>query len=203
MANCRFFTRYRLQIAGLAVSTFIAALILWMQPRWAIDHLASLICPEAIFYGLTKQPIVALTIDDGPDDQRTGADNTTGKVLEVLAQHEAKATFFIISSRLTTQNQALIAQMVSQGHELGNHLTVDRPSINLPLPEFQAALQLAKQDILDASGQKASVEWMRPGSGRCNPEMARIANQQGYKIALGSLWTMDLRVPGEREPPRP
>ncbi|QUY44596.1 polysaccharide deacetylase family protein [Acaryochloris marina] len=196
MANFRFFIRYRLQIAGLAIGTLIAALlVLWMQPRWAIDRLAPLICPGAIFYLPTEQPIVALTIDDGPDDQRAGDTNTTGKILQVLAQHDAKATFFMISSRLSAQNQAFITQMVRQGHELGNHLTIDVPSISLPLPEFQTALQTAEQDILAAANHKTSLEWMRPGSGRCTPEMAEIAQQQGYKIALGAPWPYDTNLP--------
>lgn len=139
--------------------------------------------------------MVALTIDDGPDDQRTGHANTTGQILQVLAKHDAKATFFIISSRITPDNRALISQMVSQGHELGNHLTVDEPSISLPLPEFEAALNSAEQDILAAVGKPTSLGWMRPGSGRCNAEMAQIVQQQGYKMALGSPWPYDTTLP--------
>lgn len=197
MARFRFLIRYRLQIALLVIGTLIASmLVLWMQPRWAIDRLATLICPGAIFYLPTDQPIVALTIDDGPDDLRTGDANTTDRILKVLAKYEAKATFFLISSRISKQNQALITQMVNQGHELGNHLTVDEPSISLSLSEFQAALLTAEQDItLATANSNTSLEWMRPGSGRCNPEMAQIAQQQGYKIALGSLWPYDTSLP--------
>lgn len=192
MANFRFIRRYRLQIAGIAIGTLLVTLlILWLQPRWAIDRLASLICPGATYYLPTDQPLVALTIDDGPDDQHSGDTNTTGQILQVLAKHDAKATFFMISSRISPQNQTYITQMVNQGHELGNHLTVDEPSINLPLPEFEAALKSAAQDILTAANHKTRLEWMRPGSGRCNAEMAQIAQQQGYKIALGSLWPYD------------
>lgn len=196
MANFRFFLRYRLQIAALTTGLFVAVLlILWMQPRWALDRLTSFICPGSRFYLPTDQPLVALTIDDGPDDQGVGDANTTQNILQTLAQHNAKATFFLISSRITPQNRALISQMVSQGHELGNHLTVDEPSINLSLPEFKAALQLAEQEILAASESQTSLAWMRPGSGRCNSEMTQIAQQQGYKIALGAPWPYDTSLP--------
>lgn len=169
--------------------------ILWMQPRWVINQIGSLICPDAVFYIPTQQPVVALTIDDGPDDQRIGAENTTTRILDVLATHQAKATFFLISSRISDQNQALISQMVRQGHELGNHLIADVPSITLNLSEFRLALDKAEQDILAAAKEDASIQWMRPGSGRCNAEMAKIVQEKGYKIALGERWPYDTNIP--------
>ncbi len=166
-----------------------------MQPRWVIKPLASSICPNAIFYIPTNEPVIALTIDDGPDDQRTGNHNTTARILDVLFTHQAKATFFLISSRISPHNQALVVQMVRQGHELGNHLVADVPSINLSLSDFKVALDQAEQEILAAAEHKTSIRWMRPGSGRCNLEMAQIAQEQGYKIALGEIWPYDTTIP--------
>jgi len=193
-----FWRRYRLLVGVLAVGwLMIGVAIVWMQPRWLLRTLAPTICPKALYYVETDQPLVALTIDDGPDDQRTGKTNTTQKILDVLAQHEAKATFFLISSRITLQNQGLITEMVRQGHELGNHLMVDEPSIHLSLPKFEAALQIAEREILSAAqiSKGRSLRWLRPGSGRCNLGMTQIAKQQGYRIALGSVWPYDTSLP--------
>ncbi|NJK29164.1 MAG: polysaccharide deacetylase family protein [Acaryochloris sp. SU_5_25] len=194
----RVLRRHRFWILFLAISLLAStAVILWMQPRWVIDNLSEAICPDALYSVQTDQPLVALTVDDGPDDQHRGAANTTQKILDVLAQHQAKATFFLISSRISAQNRELIAQMVRQGHELGNHLTMDEPSINLPLPQFTAALKQAEQEILAAAQvpQGGSLRWLRPGGGRCNRGMTKIANQQGYRMALGSLWPYDTSLP--------
>lgn len=196
--HIRSWLRYRLLIGALIVGLLmLAAAIAWMQPRWLLDTLAPAICPEALYYVETDQPFVALTVDDGPDDQRPGKTNTTQKILDVLAQYNAKATFFLISSRITPQNQALITEMARQGHELGNHLTVDEPSINLSLPAFATALNTAEQEILAAAQVSAnhSLRWLRPGSGRGNPAMTQIAKQQGYRMALGSVWPYDTSLP--------
>ncbi|WP_299415354.1 polysaccharide deacetylase family protein [Acaryochloris sp. IP29b_bin.148] len=198
MAKFRFLIRYRMMVLLAIAALVIALAILWKQPHWVIDRLSAVICPGAVYYVPMEQPVVALTIDDGPDDQQIGAANTTQKILDVLAQHQTKATFFLISSRVLPQNQHLIAMMRRQGHELGNHLTVDEPSINLSLPEFTSALQTAEQQIQAAADSNISLRWMRPGSGRCNPEMAQIAQQQGYKIALGSLWPYDTTLPSSK-----
>lgn len=191
----RFLIQHRLLLGGLATGVLIlgAMLLLWMQPRWLLSTLSPAICPDAIYYVDTDRPVVALTVDDGPDDQHAGEANTTQKILDILARYQAKATFFLISGRITPQNQGLIAEMVRQEHELGNHLVADEPSIALSLPEFATALKTAGREILSAAQVPSShsLRWLRPGSGRCNPAMVKIAKQQGYHMALGSLWPYD------------
>jgi peptidoglycan/xylan/chitin deacetylase (PgdA/CDA1 family) len=105
--------------------------------------------------------------------------------------------WILFSSRISIHNRGLIAKMVRQGHELGNHLTVDEPSIDLPLPQFVTALKQAEQEILAAAqvSKGNSLRWLRPGSGRCNRRMTQMASQQGYRMALGSLWPYDTSLP--------
>lgn len=57
---------------------------------------------------------LALTYDDGPGK------HFTPKLLELLARHNAKATFYIVGFR-ADDAPALVEQMVRDGHELGNH----------------------------------------------------------------------------------
>lgn len=61
----------------------------------------------------TDQRLVALTFDDGPTARATD-------VLDVLEQHDAKATFFLVGSELA-QNPDLGAAIANGGHEIGNH----------------------------------------------------------------------------------
>ncbi|MDD6237665.1 MAG: polysaccharide deacetylase family protein [Clostridiales bacterium] len=60
------------------------------------------------------KPMVALTFDDGPNPQ------FTPQVLEILADNEAYATFFINGKNLTG-NETLLQAITDSGHELGNH----------------------------------------------------------------------------------
>jgi len=57
---------------------------------------------------------VALTIDDGPDPAVTPA------VLDLLARHGVRATFFCIGERVA-QHPDLVRRMAREGHEIGNH----------------------------------------------------------------------------------
>jgi peptidoglycan/xylan/chitin deacetylase (PgdA/CDA1 family) len=77
--------------------------------------------------------VVVLTFDDGPDW------NNTARVLDVLQQKNARATFFINTvnwSNVDTDApmQELVRRMVREGHELANHSVR-----HLSLPSLSAA----------------------------------------------------------------
>ncbi len=58
--------------------------------------------------------VVALTFDDGPTPQYTDT------VLDILARHGIKATFFVTGSEVE-KNLAEASRIAAAGHELGNH----------------------------------------------------------------------------------
>ena len=158
-------------------------LVLLWQPRWLLAMLAQR-SPEVVYFVETTAPIVALTIDDGPDSV------TTPAILRALAVHHARATFFLISSRIPG-NEGVVAQLVREGHELGNHLTRDEPSINLSTPEFEQAL-LEAHAVLS---RFAPVRWARPGSGWYKDAMLSVLKAHNYRCALGSIYPYDALIP--------
>ena len=76
----------------------LVAMFLFAPLKLALS-LSPAICPSAIYGIETQKPVVALTIDDGPDVRTDSQNdpkkqNTTEAILDVLATHQAKATFF-------------------------------------------------------------------------------------------------------------
>src|SRR3954447_10816987 len=57
---------------------------------------------------------IALTFDDGPSP------SVTPRILEVLKEHQAKATFFMVGSQVE-YHPVLAKQVADEGHEIGNH----------------------------------------------------------------------------------
>jgi peptidoglycan/xylan/chitin deacetylase (PgdA/CDA1 family) len=57
------------------------------QPSWLFNRLSAH-SPEVLYSVQTQEPILALTIDDGPDP------STTPRILDLLLEHDARATFF-------------------------------------------------------------------------------------------------------------
>jgi peptidoglycan-N-acetylglucosamine deacetylase len=62
----------------------------------------------------TARREVWLTIDDGPDPE------DTPRILELLARHGARATFFVIGEKVVA-HPALVRAMVEAGHEVAHH----------------------------------------------------------------------------------
>ncbi len=100
--------------AVVADHLLLAASGLWprshlLGPNWT--HLPAL--ADGSRTG-TAPPAVAVTIDDGPEPE------VTGRVLDVLDEHAARATFFCIGERVE-RHPALARAIVARGHEIANH----------------------------------------------------------------------------------
>lgn len=159
--------------------------VLYCQPRW-IFVLANSLAPGVTYFVPVETPTVALTIDDGPDAQ------TTPEILNILKRHNAQATFFLISRRVFG-NESLVHNISDNGHEIGNHLTEDTPSITLAPDEFESALLEAGSTLTPLSN--VPLEWVRPASGWYTSEMVRISHRHHYKMALGSVFPYDTHIP--------
>lgn len=129
---------------------------------------------RVLFAVPTRAPRWALTVDDGPSPA------TTPALLDVLARHGARATFFLLGEE-AERHPDLVARIAGEGHELGNHTWRDEPTWALPVPEFRERLR-ATQRTLAAHGP---VRWFRPGSGWPTAEHLAVAEADGLRGVLG------------------
>jgi peptidoglycan/xylan/chitin deacetylase (PgdA/CDA1 family) len=166
--------------AGLVAA---AAAALWTAPRWLVPRIAAR-APGCLYAVPTRERVVALTLDDGPDAAHTP------ELLRVLHAHGARATFFLISGRVRGR-EPIVRAVVGAGHELGNHLTRDEPSVGLAPVAFDTALREAGAVL----GGFAAVRWFRPGSGWYTAPMLATAARAGYRCALGSVYPYDAHLP--------
>ena len=127
---------------------------------------------------------IALTIDDAPDP------GTTPAILDTLRTYASRATFFVITDQLQrgAAQDPIVRRMLSDGHEIGNHFTRDRPGIRLDSVVFERDLMQADSVLRGY----APVRWVRPGSGWYSERMVRSMGRAGYDCALGSLYPVDI-----------
>lgn len=175
-------TRLALTIGSLVILAFLVATLILLEPEWVVARLRKR-SPEVVYSIDTQDLLVALTIDDGPDLIETP------KIMDSLKRHGAKATFFLITSRIPG-NEELVQRMIDEGHELANHLWDDYPSILLDSSEFER--QLVESD--EALSNFADVRWFRPGSGWYNDAMLSVIHEHGYTCALGSVYPFDPHI---------
>jgi peptidoglycan-N-acetylglucosamine deacetylase len=173
-------------LLGSVGALVFLAIGLWTAPRWLVARIAAR-SPRCLYLVPTRQRAVALTIDDGPDPAHTR------DILDVLRVHDARATLFLISSRVAG-NEALVAAAVAEGHELGNHLTRDEPSNRLRPDAFAAAIREADRVL----GRFGTVRWLRPASGWYTDVMLDTIEHEGHRCALGSIYPYDAHQPSAR-----
>ena len=103
-------------------------------------------------YGYSPNKVV-ITFDDGPDPE------WTPKILNVLKEKHANATFFLIGIQ-ADKFSGLTRQVYDEGNTIGNH-TFTHPDItNMSTPLFKAELNLTERLFASMLGVRTTL--MRP-----------------------------------------
>lgn len=133
---------------------------------------------DAIVKGPPAARGIALTFDDGPDPVHTR------KVLDVLDEHGAKATFFLIG-RKVEKHPEVVTEIVARGHDVGVHGHAHDRLFSLRGPRrVKRDLERAIAAIERVTRERPVL--FRPPIGHTNPTIARIADRLDL-IVVG--WT--------------
>ena len=136
----------------------------------------------------TKQ--LALTYDDGPNDPHTR------RLLEVLAKHNVRATFFLIG-RYVQQRPDLARQIVQAGHIVGNH-TFTHPLLTFKsAAEIRQELSACRSALEDAIGGSSNLisNLFRPPFGGRRPAVLRIGRELGLEPVMWNVTGYDWTAP--------
>lgn len=133
-------------------------------------------------------PYIALTFDDGPHA------TLTPKLLDLLAAHHIKATFFVIGQNVA-EHPEIVARAAREGHEIGNH-SWSHPNLGKMSDEsVRRQLRQTQDAIESAIGTKPTL--LRPPYGSLGTRQKRwIHDEFGYEIILWDVDPLDWKRPG-------
>jgi peptidoglycan/xylan/chitin deacetylase (PgdA/CDA1 family) len=126
----------------------------------------------------------ALTYDDGPNDR------CTEQLLDVLARHEARATFFMIGN-FARQRRDLVRRVRAAGHVVGNHTWTHPVLLTRSLRCVREELVATSAALEDILGEP--VEYFRPPHGARRPDVLRAAREMGMVPVLWNAMGYDWR----------
>jgi len=112
----------------------------------------------------------ALTYDDGPNPA------ATPELLDILARHGARATFFFLGG-LVRQQPDLVRRVHASGHIIGNHTQTHPWLYRQPERVIREELRGCNATLEDTLG--APVRYFRPPYGSRRPAVLRIARELG------------------------
>jgi len=131
----------------------------------------------------------ALTFDDGPSAR------WTPRVLDVLARHRARATFFMLAGCIR-RNPDIVLRLLAEGHEAALHGSHHWPPALLPPWEIRAEIDRCALALAALDARRA--RFYRPPFGCLLPFQASFVRTLGYEPVLGDVYPEDPDRPGTR-----
>ena len=186
--------------ARLARQRRMVAMIGWFRRTRLLHCLPDAVVLTAMPAGAGRE--LYLTFDDGPDPQHTPP------LLDLLRQHQVRATFFLIGSKAERQPQ-LVRRLLDEGHRLGNH--------SYTHPDFNRLSLAAKMDEIDRTDRVLQAfdgvrhHGVRPPSGAFSLALTLRLARERRRLLYWSYDSLDYqrRPPAElvaamrARPPRP
>ncbi len=132
----------------------------------------------------TAAPVYSLTFDDGPHAPYTA------QVLDLLAEHDARATFFLMGEQIE-RHPYLFDRIVREGHQVANHFYDGRLTIRLSNEAVIDSLERTERLL----GPHNASHLVRPAGGVLRASTRELLESAGYSIVLGSAYTSDATNP--------
>ena len=158
------------------------------QVELRVAHRAQERAGEIVWRVNTRQKVVALTFDDGPDPTYTPT------VLRLARDRGLKLTFFLVGREIQLHPD-LVRQEVAEGHAIGNHtwdhqvLTRDTPLQGIP------EIERCEDEIEKVCGERTHL--FRPPKGYWDGDVFLEAEGLGYRMIL---WSVALEHHSSRTP---
>lgn len=129
----------------------------------------------------TPHKLIALTFDDGPHRE------LTPKVIQILQEKGAVATFFMLGNSVTA-NPQIVKQVADAGFEIGTH-SISHPNLGKASEEkIRREIEDSCDMIEQASGTRPKL--FRPPYGNTNESVRKVCEQNGLVIIH---WSVDPR----------
>ncbi len=125
---------------------------------------------------------IAFTFDDGPNTELTPV------VLDILAKHGIKTTFFVIGSEIDG-DEAIIQRMVAEGHQVQNH-TWNHPYLT-QLSDEEVLRQLDQTSAAIVAAGAPTPVYVRPPYGDYTPHVLDLIESRGMTAVT---WTNALDI---------
>lgn len=131
-----------------------------------------------------RQPMIALTFDDGPSEH-------TERLLDLFAAYGGHGTFCVIGNRIDLLPKT-VARAVREGNELAVHSWDHCQLTRLGADKVTEEIESTRQKILELTGKDCTV--LRPTYGAVNDTLMRVAKELDMIVVNWSVDTLDWKT---------
>lgn len=127
--------------------------------------------------GRNDEKLIALTFDDGPDE------DFTPQILDTLKKYNVKATFFVMGQKVGW-NPEIVKRQHEEGHEIGNHTFTHINVSKRAYSEIDNEITKTQQIIKDTIGEEPKI--FRPPYRAISKNMCSIVKDKNMNVILWS-----------------
>jgi len=138
---------------------------------------------NVITNGDTALKTISLTFDDAPDLENTE------KLLDILKEHQVKASFFMIGENIKDKTIAVTKRTFDEGHLTLSHSFSHPRMSDLNASDIHLELNRAAERIEAVTGSYPVL--FRPPYGAINPRVVDITNEHNMTTVLWSHDSLD------------
>ena len=186
LASCANHFDYKLMVNGITEDDILGKAVQYGEDA-QIEFLGDFITHyRYLSFGATDPeeidpdaPMIALTFDDGPNPEYTG------RILDVLEENYARATFFVTGIK-SNNHPEMLQEILEAGCELGNHTYNHKDLTTLDLGEVMNEIDSVNRIAIESTGQSTTL--IRPPYGAYNDDVLSVMEEP---VILWDLDTLD------------
>ena len=143
-----------------------------------------------VYHVDTEEKVLSISFDAA-----WGRANTE-EILNILDRYDVKTTFFLVGF-WAEKHPDLVAELVSRGHEIGNH-SATHPHMN-SLTRAQMAEELRRCSDLVQSITGTPTTLFRPPYGEYNDDVVLVSRELGYECVQWNVDSLDWKNLGKAD----
>jgi len=172
------FIRKILPYAALAV-----VLVGYVSMREGASLMTAVATRELPVYNVdTEEKVLSISFDAA-----WGRANTEG-ILDILDQYDVKTTFFLVGF-WAEEHPDLVQELVSRGHEIGNHSATHPHMSHLNAAQIREELRRTSDLVESITGTPTTL--FRPPYGEYDDEVVRVSREEGYECVQWNVDSLD------------
>jgi peptidoglycan-N-acetylglucosamine deacetylase len=138
--------------------------------------------------GNISNKMIALTFDDGPDE------DFTPQILDILKKYNIKATFFVVGQKVGWYPE-VVKRASEEGHDIGNHTFSHINICKSSNEKISEEINKTQKIVKDLIGKEPTL--FRPPYRAINENLFNVIKSKDMKVVLWSdLDTKDWSNPG-------
>jgi peptidoglycan/xylan/chitin deacetylase (PgdA/CDA1 family) len=154
--------------------------------RKNVQQMASENAASLFLNGSSPKAQVALTFDDGPDEE------FTARVLDVLKQYNVPATFFFKGNQLD-RYASVAKRAYEEGNLIASHAYSHQELDKMSAPDIEKEIVASDKAFERVLGVQPAM--IRPPFGAINQDVLEVCSNNQEKVILWSIDTLDWSQP--------